>query len=59
MQADTKRVRTGPEILAIEVTMDNIKFVFRTVFNLGEPSHASIMNTFKLETGIRSMHKNT
>ena len=49
IQADIKRlsVRKGAEIVTIEVTIDNKKFVFCTVYRVGnfdEPNHASIIN---------------
>ena len=62
IQADVKRlsVRKGAEILAIEVSIDNKKFVFCTLYrvgNLDEPNHASIMNTIKTFYKIRSPRK--
>ena len=59
IQADMKRlsVRKDAEIVAIEVTIDNKKFVFCTVYrvgNLDEPYHASIMNTIKTFYTIRN-----
>ena len=62
IQADIKRlsVRKGAEILAIEVSIDNKKFVFCTLYrvgNLDEPNHASIMNTIKTFYKIRSPRK--
>ena len=58
IQADIKRlsVRKGAEILAIEVLIDGKKFVFCTVYrvgNLDEPNHASIMSTIKTFYKIR------
>ena len=52
VQDDIKRlsVRKGAEILAIEVSIDGKKFVFCTVYrvgNLEKPNHASIMSTIK------------
>ena len=62
IQADVKRlsVRKGAEILAIEVSIDNKKFVFCTLYrvgNLDEPNHTSIMNTIKTFYKIRSPRK--
>ena len=51
-----KCVRKGAEILAIEVTIDNKKFVFCTVYrvgNLDEPNHTSIINTIKTFYTVR------
>ena len=47
-QADIKRLSVckGAEIVAIEVTIDNKKFVFCIVYRV-EPNHASIINTIK------------
>ena len=63
IQADIKRlsVRKGAEIVAIEVTIDNKKFVFCTVYrvgNLDEPNHASIINTIKTFYTVRNPRKN-
>ncbi len=52
--------RKGAEILACEVTIDDKKFVFCTVYrvgNLGEPNHQSIMNTIKSFYKIRNPRK--
>ena len=62
IQADIKRlsVRKGAEIVAIEVTIDNKKFVFCTVYrvgNLDEPNHASIINTIKTFYTVRNPRK--
>ena len=62
IQADIKRlsVRKGAEIVAIEVTIDNKKFVFCTVYrvgNLDEPNHASIINTIKTFYTVRNLEK--
>ena len=62
IQADVKRlsVRKGAEILAIEVSIDNKKFVFCTLYrvvNLDEPNHASIMNIIKTFYKIKSPRK--
>ena len=62
IQADIKRlsVRKGAEILAIEVSIDGKKFVFCTVYrvgNLDEPNHASIMSTIKSFYKIRNPRK--
>ena len=62
IQADIKRlsVRKGAEILAIEVSIDGKKFVFCTVYrvgNLDEPNHASIMSTIKTFYKIRNPRK--
>ena len=53
-------VRKGAEILAIEVSIDGKKFVFCTVYrvgNLDEPNHASIMSTIKTFYKIRNPRK--
>ena len=51
IQADIKRLsRKGAEIVVIEVTINNKKFVFCTVYrvgNLDEPNHPIIINTIK------------
>ena len=62
IQADIKRlsVRKGAEIVAIEVKIDNKKFVFCTVYRVGnhdEPNHASIINTIKTFYTIRNPRK--
>ena len=62
IQADIKRlsVRKGAEIVAIEVTIDNKKLVFCTVYrvgNLDEPNHASIINTIKTFYTVRNPRK--
>ena len=62
IQADVKRlsVRKGAEILAIEVSINDKKFVFCTLYrvgNLDEPNHASIMNTIKTLYKIRNPRK--
>ena len=63
IQADIKHLsgRKGAEILAIEVSIDGKKFVFCTVYrvgNLDEPNHASIMSTIKTFYKIRNPRKN-
>ena len=53
-------VRKCAEILAIEVSIDGKKFVFCTVYrvgNLDEPNHASIMSTIKTFYKIRNPRK--
>ena len=60
IQADIKRlsVRKGAEIVTIELTIDNKKFVFCTVYrvgNLDEPNHASIINTIKTFYTVRNL----
>ena len=53
-------VRKGAEILAIEVSISGKKFVFCTVYivgNLDEPNHASIMSTIKTFYKIRNPRK--
>ena len=62
IQADVKRlsVRKGAEILAIEVSINDKKFVFCTLYrvgNLDEPNHASIINTIKTFYKIRNPRK--
>ena len=60
IQADIKRLSKGAEIVAIEVTIDNKKFVFCTVYRVGkldEPNHASIINTIKTFYTIRNPRK--
>ena len=62
IQADIKRlsVRKGAEIVAIEVTIDNKKFVFCTVYrvgNLDEPNHARVINTIKTFYTVRNPRK--
>ena len=62
IQADVKCliVLKGAEVVAIEVSIDNKKFVFCTLYrvgNLDEPNHASIMNTIKTFYKIRSPRK--
>ena len=63
VHADIKRlsVRKGAEILAIEVSIDGKKFVFCTVYrvgNLDKPNgHASIMSTIKTFYKIRNPRK--
>ena len=62
IQADVKRlsVRKGAEILAIEVSINDKKFVFCTLYrvgNLDEPNHASITNTIKTFYKIRNPRK--
>ena len=62
IQADVKRLsaRKGAEILAIKVSIDNKKFVFCTLYrvgNLDEHNHASIINTIKTFYDIRSPRK--
>ena len=64
IQADIKRlsVRKGAEILAIEVSRDGKKFVFCTVYrvgNLDKPNHDSIMSTIKTFYKIRNPRKNS
>ena len=52
--------RKGAEILACEVTIDDKKFVFCTVYrvgNLDKPNHQSIMNTIKSFYKIRNPRK--
>ena len=54
-------VHKGAEILAIEVSIVVKKFVFCTVYrvgNLDEPNHASIMSTIKTFYKIRNPRKN-
>ena len=63
IQAEIKRlsVRKGAEILAIEVSIDGKKFVFCTVYrvgNLDKPNHDSIMSTIKKNYKIRNPRKN-
>ena len=53
-------VRKGAEILAIEVSIDGKKFVFCTVYRVGNldiPNHASIMSTIKTFYKIRNPGK--
>ena len=53
-------VRTGAEILAIEVSIDGKKFVFCSVYrvgNLDKPNHDSIMSTIKTFYKIRNPRK--
>ena len=53
-------VRKGAEILAIEVSIDGKKFVFCTVYrvgNLDKPNHDSIMSTIKTFHKIRNPRK--
>ena len=62
IQAGIKRltVRKGAEILAIEVSIDGKKFVFCTVYrvgNLDKPNHDSIMSTIKTFYKIRNPRK--
>ena len=62
IQAEIKRlsVRKGAEILAIEVSIDGKKFVFCTVYrvgNLDKPNHDSIMSTIKTFYKIRNPRK--
>ena len=62
IQAEIKRlsVRKGAEILAIEVSIDGKKFVFCTVYRVGnidKPNHDSIMSTIKTFYKIRNPRK--
>ena len=62
LKADIKRIscRKGAEILAYEISINEKKFVFCTVYrvgNLGEPNHESIMNTVKTFYKIRNPRK--
>ena len=62
IKAEFKRlsIRKGAEILAIELTIDGNKFVFCTVYrvgNLGEPNHDSIMSSLKTFYKIRNPRK--
>ena len=62
IQAEIKRlsVRKGAEILAIEVSIDGKKFVFCTVYkvgNLDKPNHDSIMSTIKTFYKIKNPRK--
>ena len=53
-------VHKGAEILAIEVSIDGKKFVFCTVYrvgNLEKPNHDSIMSTIKTFHKIRNPRK--
>ena len=62
IQADVKRlsVRKGAEILAIKVSIDNKKFVFCTLYrvgNLDEPNHASIIKVLASARGSENKKK--
>ena len=62
IQAEIKNisVRKGAEIKAIEVTIDNRKYIFCTAYrvgNLGETNHTSIVNTLKSFFKVRNPRK--
>ena len=62
IEASCKRLsmRKGAEILALEVTVGNNKYVFCTVYrvgNLGEDNHESIVNSVRSMYNGRSLRK--
>ena len=62
IEANVKRlsIRKGAEILAIEVTINEKKFVFCTIYrvgNCGAPNHESIINSIKTFYKVRNPRK--